>query len=154
MGIQAAHTVEIAAPIERVYEAAADVPGAPAWNPAMLTVDVLETDSHGRATLVEAEADVKVKKSKSTLRFTYNGAEQPIALSWAQEKGEVKSVDGRWELEAIGPERTRATYALDIDPGRVLGMLLRGPVKDQVSELLTKGAAEGLKAHLESPPPG
>ena len=144
--LHASHTVEIDAPLARVYEVAADVPGAVEWNPAMESVEVLETDAQGRATLVEAEADVKVKKSKSTLRFSYN---EPEGLTWVQEKGDVKSVDGRWELEEVAAERTRATYALEVDPGRMLGMLLRGPVEGQVKEFLTKGAAEGLKRHVE-----
>jgi hypothetical protein len=143
----ASHTVEIDAPRNRVYEAAANVPGAVDWNPAMERVDVLETDAEGRATLVETEADVKVKKSKSTLRFSYD---EPNGLTWVQEKGDVKSVDGRWELEEIDADHTRATYALEVDPGRMLGMLLRGPVEGQVKEFLTKGAAEGLKRHIEA----
>ncbi|MDQ3759030.1 MAG: SRPBCC family protein [Actinomycetota bacterium] len=146
--ISASYTVEIDAPLAEVYEVAADVPGAVAWNPAMEKIEVIETDAEGRATLVEAEADVKVKKSKSILRFSYN---EPDGLTWVQEKGDVKSVDGRWELSEIDAGHTRAVYALEVDPGRVLGMLLRGPVEGQVKEYLTKGAAEGLKRHIESP---
>jgi len=145
--LHASHTVEIDAPRERVYDVAADVPGAAEWNPAMESVDVIETDREGRAELVDVEADVKVKKSKSTLRFAYD---EPNGLTWVQEKGDVKSVDGRWEFEEIDGGRTRATYALEIDPGRMLGMLLRGPVEGQVKEYLTKGAAEGLKRHVEA----
>lgn len=144
--IQASYTVEIDAPLADVYAVAADVPGAVEWNPALDKVDVIETDDQGRATLVETEADVKVKKSKSILRFSYN---EPDGLSWVQEKGDVKSVDGRWELSEMDAGRTQATYALEVDPGRVLGMLLRGPVEGQVKEYLTKGAAEGLKRHFE-----
>ena len=145
--INASHTVEINAPLAKVYEIAADVPGAPEWNPAMESVDVIEKDAQGRAELVEVVADVKVKKSKSILRFSYN---EPSGLTWLQEKGDVKSVDGRWELSEIDADHTRATYALEIDPGRMLGMLLRGPVEGQVKEYLTKGAAEGLKSHAEA----
>jgi len=144
--ISASHTVKIDAPLADVYAVAADVPGAVEWNPALDKVDVIETDDQGRATLVETEADVKVKKSKSILRFSYD---EPNGLTWVQEKGDVKSVDGRWELSEIEPGRTRATYGLEVDPGRMLGMLLRGPVEGQVKEYLTKGAAEGLKRHLE-----
>jgi ribosome-associated toxin RatA of RatAB toxin-antitoxin module len=145
--IHASHTVEIEAPRERVYEVAADVPGAIAWNPAMEKIDVIESDREGRAELVEVEADVMVKKSKSTLRFSYAG---PGGLSWTQEKGEVKSLDGRWELTELDGDRTQASYILDFDPGRMLGLLLRGPVEGKVKEFLTKGAAEGLKKHIES----
>jgi uncharacterized membrane protein len=146
--LSASYTVEIDAPITEVYEVAADVPGAVAWNPAMDKIDVIETDSEGHATLVEVEADVKVKKSKSILRFTFGN--EPNGLTWVQEKGDVKSVDGRWELTELPGDRTQAVYALEIDPGRMLGMLLRGPVEGQVKEYLTKGAAEGLKGHMEA----
>ena len=145
--LNASHTVEIDAPLSEVYAVAADVPGAAEWNPAMDKVDVIETDAQGRAELVEVEADVKVKKSKSILRFSYD---EPSGLTWVQEKGDVKSVDGRWELAEIDEGRTRATYALEVDPGRMLGMLLRGPVEGQVKEFLTKGAAEGLKHRVEN----
>ena len=144
--IHASHAVEIDAPRDRVYEVAADVPGATAWNPATEEVDVIETDREGRAELVELKADAMVKKTKSTMRFRYD---PPNGLSWTQEKGEVKSLDGRWELTELDDNRTQAAYILDFDPGRMLGMLLRGPVEGKVKEFLTKGAAEGLKQHIE-----
>ena len=144
---QASHTVEIDAPRQQVYDVAADVPGALEWNPAIVGVDVIETDSQGRTELIEIEGDVKVKRTKSIMRFSYN---EPDGLSWVQEKGELKSLVGRWELKDLGGDRTQATYALDIDPGRMLGMLLRGPILDQVKEFLTKGAAEGIKKHVEA----
>jgi ribosome-associated toxin RatA of RatAB toxin-antitoxin module len=71
-------------------------------------------------------------------------------MNWVQIKGAVKSLEGSWEFVELAVERTRATFALDIDPGRMLGMLLRGPVQGKVKEFLTKGAAEGLKQHVES----
>ena len=46
--------------------------------------------------------------------------------------------------------RTRATYGLDADPGRMLGLLLRGPVEATVRDFLLGGAAEGLKQRAES----
>ena len=94
---------------------------------------------------------MKVKKSKSILRFTFDN--EPNGLTWKQEKGDVKSVDGRWELSELDANRTKAVYALEIDPGRVLGMLLRGPVEGQVKEYLTKGAAEGLKSTSKAAAP-
>ena len=145
--LTASHTVEIEAPRERCWEVAADLPNAPTWNPSMKTVDVIEKDAEGRATLVETEADAVVKTSKSVLRFDYSG--KPSGLTWKQESGEVKSLDGSWEFTDLGEGRTRATFALDVDTGRVLGMLIRGPVEGKVKEFLTKGAAEGLKEHLE-----
>ena len=148
--LEASHTVEIDAPPERVWEVAADVPASPVWQPALLTVETIETDADGRATLVDTSSDAKVKKTRQRLRFSYD---EPAGMSWTQEKGDVNSLDGSWTFSELDGGRTRATFALAVDPGRMLGMLLRGPVEGRVKEFLTKGAAEGLKQHVESQAP-
>jgi hypothetical protein len=145
--ITASHTVEIEATLVEVFEVAADVPASPAWQPSLQTVETLETDSQGRAVLVETTADAKVKTTRQRLRFSYD---EPEGMSWEQEKGDVKSLEGSWSFTELAGGLTRATYALAVDPGRVLGMLVRGPAQDKVKEYLTKGAAEGLKQHVES----
>jgi uncharacterized membrane protein len=140
-------SVEIDAPIERVFEIAADIKNAPEWQGSLKDVEVLEKDGDKRAALVETVSDAKVKTVKAVLRFTYD---EPTRIEWTQEKGDVKSLKGWWDLEDLGGGRTRATYALEVDPGRMLGMLLRGPVEGQVKNFLLGGAAEGLKEHLEA----
>jgi hypothetical protein len=145
--LEASRTVEIEAPLDRVYEIAADVGTADRWQERTVSVEVLETDAEGRATLCEYVADAKVKRVKSRLRFSYD---PPGGLSWVQEKGELKSLRGSWDFEELGPDRTRATYALVGDPGRILGMLLRGPIEGVVKDLMTKDATEGLKRFAES----
>ena len=150
MGVmKASHTVEIEAPLARVWEVAADVPASPAWQPALQTVETLETDDEGRAVLVETSSDAKVKTTHQRLRFAYD---EPGGMTWTQEKGDVKSLDGSWTFTEVAPERIEATFALEVDPGRMLGMLLRGPAEGKVKEFLTKGAAEGLKEYVESGP--
>jgi uncharacterized membrane protein len=145
--IRGERTVEIDAPIERCFEIAADIQNAPEWQGSLKDVEVLEKGADGRAELVETESDAKVKTVRARLRFGY---EQPTRITWVQEKGDTKSLNGWWDLEDLGEGRTRATYGLDVDPGRMLGMLLRGPVQDQVRNFLLGGAAEGLKKHAES----
>jgi len=140
-------SVEIDAPIQRVFAVAADIEGAPAWQGSLREVVVLQRDGDGLATLVDAVNDAKVKAVKNQLRFTYDA---PTSIRWRQEKGDVKSLDGRWTLEDLGGDRTRATYALEVDPGRMLGMLIRGPVEGQVREFLLGNAAAGLKRTAES----
>jgi uncharacterized membrane protein len=146
--LEASHTVEIAAPLGEVYAVAADVPTSHVWQPSLESVEVIERDSQGRAVLVETRADAVVKKTTQILRFDYSGA--PTGLRWEQEQGDVKSLVGWWELIELDGDRTRATFALEVDPGRMLGMLLRGPVEGKVKEHLTRGAAEGLKGHVET----
>ncbi len=144
--ISGSRSVEIDAPLQTCFDIAADIEGAPAWQGSLRKVEVLERDGDGRPALVNTENDAKVKVAKSRLRFTYR---EPTYIEWNQEKGDTKSVKGWWDLEDLGGDRTRATYNLEVDPGRMLGMLLRGPVEGQVKVFLLGGAAEGLKKQAE-----
>ena len=74
----------------------------------------------------------------------------PTRLSWTQEKGEAKSVDGSWELEDLGEGRTRATYSLEVDLGRMLGMLIRGPIVGILRDMLVGARAGELKQRLSA----
>jgi uncharacterized membrane protein len=145
--IEGERTVEIDAPIERCFDIAADIEGAVDWQGSLKDVEVLEEDADGRAELVETRSDAKVKTVSSKLRFSYDA---PTRIDWTQEKGDTKSLNGWWTLEDIGGDRTRATYGLSVDPGRMLGMLLRGPAEGKVRDFLLGGAAEGLKREAES----
>jgi uncharacterized membrane protein len=139
-------TVEIDAPIERCYEIAADIENAPDWQGSLKDVEVLERDGDRRALLVETESDAKVKTVRAQLRFSYD---PPTGIRWVQEKGEVKSLTGSWSFEDLGGGRTRATYALEAEPGMMLGMLLRGPAEAKVRDFLVGNAADGLKQKAE-----
>jgi hypothetical protein len=119
---------------------------APEWQDSLRDAEVLEHDGDRRPALVETESNAKVKTVKALLRFTYD---EPTGIRWEQEKGDVKSLHGWWDFEDLGGGRTRATYGLDVDPGRMLGMLLRGPVAGQVRDFLLGGFAEGLKRRAE-----
>jgi uncharacterized membrane protein len=145
--ISGERSVEIDAPMERCYEIASDINHAPEWQGSLKDVEVLERDGERRALLVETESDAKVKTVKATLRFSY---EPPTAIRWVQEKGDTKSLIGSWTFDDLGDGRTRATYALDTDPGRLLGMLLRGPAETKVRDFLLGDAAEGLKQRAEA----
>jgi uncharacterized membrane protein len=144
--LEASWTVEIDAPMERCYEIAADIEGAPEWQGTLEQVEVVKRDREGRAVVVDTTSDASIKKVRSRLRFAY---QPPDGITWEQEEGDAKWLTGSWAFEDAGEGRTRATYGLRSDPGRILGLLLRGPVEGKVKELLTKGAAEGLKKHAE-----
>ncbi len=145
--IKGDRSVEIDAPIERCFEIAANIEAAPEWQGSLQDVEVLERDGDKRATLVETKSDAKVKSVRAVLRFSYD---EPKRIEWVQEKGDTKALRGWWDFEDLGGDRTRATYALETDPGRVLGMLLRGPAETAVRDFLLGGAAEGLKRQAES----
>jgi hypothetical protein len=137
---------EIDAPLEDVWAVVEDVLSAPDWQGGLDGARALEHDQAGRATLVETESDIKVRRVKACVRFTYDG---PTRLSWTQEQGDMKSVEGAWELEELGEDRTRATFHLDTDPGRMLGMLIRGPVEAATRAIFVNGRPGELKRRVE-----
>ena len=145
--IRGERTVEIDAPVDRVFAIAADIERAAEWQQSLKDVDVHERDGDRRATSVETESDAKVRTIRSRLRFAYD---PPTGITWEQERGDVKALNGWWRLEDLVGGRTRATYGLEVDPGRMLGMLLRGPAEGKVRDFLVGGAADGLKERAEA----
>ena len=147
MAISGSATTEIDAPIGRVFEVAADVEGSPRWQPDIKLAECLERDDDGNQVLVRTEADGKVRTLHATLRFSY---EEPTGLSWRQIDGDVKSVEGSWAFEDLGDGRTRATYEMTTDLGRMLGMVIRGPLVDLLRRQLITSMPGKLKGFVES----
>jgi ribosome-associated toxin RatA of RatAB toxin-antitoxin module len=129
-------STELDASIEEVWDVVVDIESAPDWQRGFEDVRVLERDGEGRVLVAETHSDAKVKTVKNRLRFSY---EEPNLVEWRQEKGDLSSLVGAWELEDLGDGRTRATYRLEGDPGRMLGMLIRGPVEGQIRKMLVEG---------------
>jgi hypothetical protein len=137
----------INAPIAEVYAVAADVEGAPRWQPEMKSAECVQRDDDGNQVLVDTETDGKVRTLKSRLRFSYD---EPNGLSWKQEKGDLSAVDGRWSFEDLGDGTTKATYWMSVDLGRMLGMVIRGPLVDVLRKQLVESMPGKLKGFVES----
>jgi ribosome-associated toxin RatA of RatAB toxin-antitoxin module len=146
MAIHGSNTVEIDAPIDEVYSVAADPTGAPQWQPEFKSAEVLERDGDGNQTLMLMKVDVKVRTIDTKVRFSYDA---PNGLTWTQESGPLKAVDGRWEFEDLGDGRTRATCAMDIDLGR-LGFVIRGPLVGVLRGTLIESMPDKLKRYVEA----
>jgi uncharacterized membrane protein len=144
--IDGSASIEIGAPIAEVYDVAADVEGSPRWQPEIKVAECLERGEAGEQVLVRTETDAKVRRLGSTLRFSYA---EPTRIAWRQEDGDLKSVEGSWELEDLGGDRTRATYEMSVDLGRMLGMVIRGPLVGVLRGQLVESMPGKLKAFVE-----
>jgi uncharacterized membrane protein len=138
---------EIEAPIEAVYKIAADGEGATRWQQEIQAAECLDRDAAGNQLTVRMETETPIKRLISVLRYSY---EEPRRISWTQTEGDLKSVVGSWELEDLGDDRTRATYKLEVDPGRMLGMAIRGPVTGVLRAKMVESMPGKLKAFVES----
>ncbi len=145
--ITGSSSAEIHAPLDRVWAVIEDVEKAPEWQGGLKALRALERDGAGRPIRCETETDVKVRTVKSILHISYDG---PTTVRLEQKKGDLKSLHGIWELEDVGGKRTRATYSLEVELGRVLGLVIRGPLIDVLRDLLIGARADELKRRIES----
>jgi carbon monoxide dehydrogenase subunit G len=139
-------STEIDAPIELVWAIVEDVESASAWQRGFNSIEAIERDGEGRATSCETVTDMKVKVFHARVRFEYDG---PARLSWVQERGDLKSMTGSWELEDLGSGRTRVTYALHADPGVLLSRFIKGALEEKLRSRLIDGRPAELKARAE-----
>lgn len=147
--ISGSAATEIQASIEAIYAVAADAEGAPRWQPEIEVAECLERDDQGNQVRVRIETETPVKRLTSSLVYTYRS---PNLITWEQEDGDLKAVAGSWELEAVEADLTLATYRLEVDPGRLLGIALRGPVVDVLRGRLVETMPGKLKTFIEEQP--
>ncbi len=145
--VEGSASIEIEAPIDEVFAVAADVEASQHWQPEIKVAECIERDSDGNQALVHMETDAKVRRLGSDIRFSF---EEPGRISWVQEEGDLKAVEGSWELEDLGDGRTRVTYWLEVDLGRRLGLLIRGPLVGVLRGQLVNSMPEKLKHFIES----
>ena len=140
-------STEIDAPIEAVWAIVQDVESAPAWQRGIDAMSAVERDDEGRPTLADSVTDLKVKPFASRLRFSYDA---PTHLSWVQTQGDLKALTGSWRLQAVSDGRTRATYALDADPGALLSRFVKGALEEKLRAVLIEGRPAELRSRAEA----
>ncbi len=134
----------IEAGIERCWALVQDVARAPRWQRGLDRLDVVQRDDHGRPSVCDTVTDAKVTKVRCRVQMSY---QPPYRLAWSQvESDDLSSMEGSWELEALGPARTRATYSLAVDPGKV-GWLAR-PLERVIRPIVMGHQADELAAAL------
>jgi hypothetical protein len=142
--IQGSASTEIAAPIETCWAVVLDLPAAPEWQSGLERLDVVETGDDGRPLIADTVTDAKFRKVACRVRFSYD---EPRRLSFTRISGDVKVMDGSWELESLGPDRTRATYSMAVDPGR--GGLMAKPLEKALRPLIVGGRPEELAREVQ-----
>lgn len=139
-------STDIDAPIDAVWKIVEDVARWPAWQRTLGSLDILETDGDGRASLCAVEFDAKVSKIKMKLSCTYSA---PTRMSFERTSGDLSDLAGAWRLEDLGGGRTQATYQLDVNPGGVLNFLLNAERIGKLRATLVDVRPGELKARAE-----
>jgi ribosome-associated toxin RatA of RatAB toxin-antitoxin module len=139
-------SAEVAFAIERCWALVADIERAPRWQQTLARVDVVERDERGRALICDTVSDAKLTKVSCRVRISY---EEPLAVRWTlAEPDDLDSMDGAWELEPLAAARTRATYSLAIDAGK-MGFVARR-LEPMLRPIVIGHQADELAAALAS----
>ena len=146
MPISGRASADIEAPIDVVWPVLQDVEQWADWQSTLGNVDALARDADERVSRCEVQIDAKVQKIRLELAVSYDA---PSRVSWRREGGDLKDMDGSWQLEDLGGGRTRATYALEVDPGGILNLLINSSVEEKLRGTLVDARPAELKARVE-----
>lgn len=130
------HAEVIAGSPAACLEALLDFESYPEWQSAVQDVVVREDGA------VEFRIDAKVRAIRYVLRYH---PEPPSRLWWDYVEGDAKDVAGEYLLDDLGDGTTRATYRLDIDPGRFVPR----PVRKLLVEGVMRASVRDLKRRVE-----
>jgi ribosome-associated toxin RatA of RatAB toxin-antitoxin module len=130
--------------LDAAYAAVAGVEDYPRWQSLVDHVELLERDGEDRPLLVSTALDAGIVKLRLILRYAY---EPPHVVRFALERGDVRDLRGEWRLRD-DDGATNASYHVQVDPGRRLGLLVRGSVADRLRAKVVDGTVEDLRRHL------
>jgi uncharacterized membrane protein len=136
-------SIDVAAPLEEVFEVATDLKSYPEWNQNIKEVEVRARDGQGRPLEVWMKIDAKIKVLQYTLGYDYEDA--PRSFSWHLIDGDVKELEGRYSFDEFD-DVTEVSYEMKVDPG----FPVPGFLKRQAEKQIARGALEDLKERIES----
>lgn len=144
MGDQTSASMLMRAPPERCFATAADVEGYPEWAADIKSVEVLERDPEGRATLVAFRAAAFGRSTRYRLAYDYSRA--PVELTWRLVQGDITSkLDGSYRFEPTEDGDTDVTYRLLAE----LTVPIPGFVKRRAEGRIVQTALRELKTRIE-----
>jgi ribosome-associated toxin RatA of RatAB toxin-antitoxin module len=137
-------SADIAADVQRCWAVVQDVERWPQWQQTLEDLQVVERDAEGRPVVCDTVSDAKLTRVSVRVGVAY---EPPRRIAWSQIASDhLDSMHGSWELDDLGGGRTRATYRLSVDPGRI-GLLAR-PMERIIRPLVMGHQADELAAEL------
>ncbi len=137
----ASRSIEINAAIEKVYGVIVDYEKYPEFLDEQTSAKVLSKNGD----VAEVSFKLKViKEIEYRLRIVET---PPSGISWTLIKGEMmKENSGGWKLEPVAPDKTRATYSIEIG----LGLLVPKSVATMLAETTLPKTLEAFKRRAES----
>lgn len=142
---EATQQIHIHAPPGRCFAIAADFERYPEWAGDVKSVEVVDRDEAGRASVVRFRAGALGQSTRYTLQYDYG--EAPRVLAWMQVQGDLtRKLDGRYVFDDDGVGGTNMTYHLRVE----LKVPLVSFIKRRAEARILGTAVRDLKARAES----
>ena len=137
-------TITIDAPIAEVGATLFAVGSYPEWSGAFKKVDVLATDSEGRATKAKLTVDAGAVRDVVTLDFDWSQAPSKVTFS-LDDANILTKMDGAYLLKSLDSDSTSVTYELSVG----LSMPIPAMMIAKQEKSTIDSALKQLKEHLE-----
>ena len=137
-------TISIDAPIAEVGATLFAVASYPDWSGAFKKVDVLESDSEGRALKAKLTVDAGAVKDVVTLAFDWSAAPAKVTFS-LEDANLLTKMDGAYLLKSLDAETTSVTYELSVG----LSMPIPAMMITKQEKSTIDSALKQLKEHIE-----
>jgi ribosome-associated toxin RatA of RatAB toxin-antitoxin module len=137
-------TISIDAPITEVGATLFAVASYPEWSSAFKKVDVLESDSQGRALKAKLTVDAGAVKDVVTLAFDWSEAPAKVTFT-LEDANLLTKMDGAYLLKSLDADTTSVTYELSVGISMPIpAMMIAKQEKSTID-----GALKQLKEHIE-----
>lgn len=141
-------STEVEASVTQCFNTLVDFDAYPEWSSPIRSARVLERHPSKLARLVEFDIDIRLRTLRYVLEYEY---EKPKRLTWEARDGDVESIEGAYELEKLGPKKTRVTCRQKITlgfwvPGPIRSLIERSALKQSVLEFKTEAEKRAKKA--------
>jgi ribosome-associated toxin RatA of RatAB toxin-antitoxin module len=107
-------SVLVEAPLAEVAAKLSNIGEYPQWLTSIKKVEVVESDSEGRATKANVSIDAGVMKDRATLIYDWSAAPNEISFS-LDEADLMTTMDGKYILKSIDADTTQVTYELGVE---------------------------------------
>lgn len=139
-------TLEIDAPAEALYDAAADIGSYPEWATGVKEVQVLDTTPEGMVHRARFVLEGFVKEIEYVLRYTHD---RPNMLSWVavEDSKDVRMLEGSYTFNPVDGA-TEVVYALTVEPN----FTMPGFIRRQAEKQIVTTALRGLRKRVTGRP--
>jgi ribosome-associated toxin RatA of RatAB toxin-antitoxin module len=137
-------TISIDSPLADVAAALIDVAAYPEWSGAFKKVDVLESDTEGRASKAKLTVDAGALKDVVTLSFDWSEAPGKVTFT-LDDANLLTKMEGAYVLKSLDADTTSVTYELSVGISMPIpAMMITKQEKSTIDSALKQ-----LKEHLE-----